>query len=187
MSPVPPDTGTPQPAACPLFHRRDGAWVAHNATVVGQVTLGPDVNLWYGAVVRGDDAPLSIGARTNLQDGAVMHADTGVRNDVAEDVTVGHGAILHGTKVERYALIGMGSILLAGSVIGEGAVVAAGCVVSENFVVPPYSLVVGVPCKVVKAFDPATRRENAIKVAFDYVQKAVDHATGRWNSPSGTK
>ena len=78
----------------------------------------------------------------------------------------------------------MGSILLAGSVIGEGAVVAAGCVVSENFVVPPYSLVVGVPCKVVKSFDPGPRRENAIKVAVDYVQKAVDHATGRWDTPS---
>lgn len=175
MSPTPPD-----PAATPTMHQRDGAWIASTASVVGAVTLGPDVNVWYGAVVRGDDAPLSIGARTNLQDGAVMHADTGVRNDVAEDVTVGHGAILHGTRVERYALIGMGSILLAGSVVGEGAVVAAGCVVSANFVVPPYSLVVGVPCKVVKQFDPEARRADAIKMAADYVQKAVDHAQGRW-------
>jgi carbonic anhydrase/acetyltransferase-like protein (isoleucine patch superfamily) len=124
--------------------RRVGdAFVAAGATVVGDVRLGRDANVWYGAVVRGDDAPLTIGDRTNLQDGVVMHADTDVRNDIAEDVTVGHGAILHGTRVERYALIAMGSVLLGRSVIGEGSIVAAGCVVPEGMVVPPWSLVVG--------------------------------------------
>ena len=109
-----------------------------------------------------------------------MHADTDVRNDIAEDVTVGHGAILHGTRVERYALIAMGSVLLGRSVIGEGSIVAAGCVVPEGMVVPPWSLVVGVPGRVVKTLDPEKRRANAIEIALGYVRKATDHATGRW-------
>lgn len=164
----------------PPMRRVGDAFVAAGATVVGDVRLGRDTNVWYGAVVRGDDAPLSIGDRTNLQDGVVMHADTDVRNDIAEDVTVGHGAILHGTRVERYALIAMGSVLLGRSVIGEGSIVAAGCVVPEGMVVPPWSLVVGVPGRVVKTLDPEKRRANAIEIALGYVRKATDHATGRW-------
>jgi carbonic anhydrase/acetyltransferase-like protein (isoleucine patch superfamily) len=173
---------TPPPYPVPTMLRVGHAYVASTASVVSDVTLGVDVNVWYGAVVRGDDAPLSLGDRTNFQDGALMHADTGVRNDVSHDVTVGHGAILHGTKVEAYVLVGMGSVLLAGSVIGEGAVVAAGCVVPEGFVVPPYSLVVGVPARVVKTLDRGPRREEAIIIARDYVQKARDHLEGRWAS-----
>ena len=164
--------------------QRGGALVASTASVVGDVTLGRDANVWYGAVLRGDDAPLGVGERTNVQDGAVMHADTGVRNDVAHDVTVGHGAILHGTRVEPYALIGMGAILLGHSVIGEGSIVAAGCVIPEGFVVPPYSLVVGVPARIVRALDPASRRADAITIAADYVRKARDHHAGRWSGPS---
>jgi len=156
--------------------RRGDALVASNATVIADVTLGKDANVWYGAVVRGDDAPLAVGERTNLQDGVVMHADTGIPNTVGKDVTVGHGAILHGTKVGDYALIGIGSILLGRSVVGEGAIVAAGCVVPERFEVPPWSLVVGVPAKVVKTFDPAERRADAITRAADYVRKAREHA-----------
>jgi carbonic anhydrase/acetyltransferase-like protein (isoleucine patch superfamily) len=161
--------------------KRGEAWVAVGATVLGDVRLGKDVNVWFSAVVRGDDAPLSVGDRTNLQDGCVMHADTGIPNDVAEDVTVGHGAILHGVKVERYALIGMGATLLGGSVIGEGSIVAAGALVPEKMLVPPYSLVVGVPAKVVRSLDPASRRADAIQRAADYVKKAHDHAAGRWS------
>ncbi len=164
----------------PPMRRVGDAFVAAGATVVGDVRLGRDTNVWYGAVVRGDDAPLTIGDRTNLQDGVVMHADTDVRNDIAEDVTVGHGAILHGTRVERYALIAMGSVLLGRSVIGEGSIVAAGCVVPEGMVVPPWSLVVGVPGRVVKTLDPEKRRANALEIALGYVRKATDHATGRW-------
>jgi carbonic anhydrase/acetyltransferase-like protein (isoleucine patch superfamily) len=164
--------------------RRGVAWVATSASVLGDVTLGEDASVWYGAVVRGDDAPLTVGARTNLQDGVVMHADTGIRNDVAEDVTVGHGAILHGTRVERYALIGIGAVLLGRSVVGEGAIVAAGCVVPEGFRVPPFSLVVGVPAKVVKTFDPAARTKDALERAADYAAKARSHAAGRWSNPA---
>jgi carbonic anhydrase/acetyltransferase-like protein (isoleucine patch superfamily) len=159
------------------------AYVATTASVVGDVVLGRDCNVWYAAVVRGDDAPLSVGDRTNLQDGAVVHADTGIRNDVAEDVTVGHGAILHGTRIERWCLIGMGAVLLGRSVVGEGSIVAAGCVVPEGMAVPPYSLVVGVPARIVRALDPAKRRAEAIEVAAGYVAKARAHAEGRLPSP----
>jgi len=161
--------------------RRGHAYVASNATVMADVSLGHDANVWYGAIVRGDDAPLSIGERSNLQDGAVMHADTGIPNSVGKDVTVGHGAILHGTTVGDYALIGIGAVLLGRSVVGEGAIVAAGCVVPERFEVPPWSLVVGVPAKVIKTFEPAERRADAITRAADYVAKAREHAAGRWS------
>lgn len=168
------------PSPVPVMRRVGDAFVADGATVVGDVRLGRDTNVWYGAVLRGDDAPLTVGDRSNLQDGVVMHADTDVRNDVAEDVTVGHGAILHGTRVERYVLVGMGAILLGRSVIGEGSIVAAGCVVSEGLVVPPWSLVVGVPARVVKTLDPGKRKADALEIALGYVGKAKDHATGRW-------
>jgi carbonic anhydrase/acetyltransferase-like protein (isoleucine patch superfamily) len=170
----------PNVSPSPTIVLRDGAYVATNATVVGDVRLGRDANVWYGAVVRGDDAPLTVGDRTNLQDGVLMHADTDVRNDVAEDVTVGHGAILHGAVVERYALIGMGAILLGRSVIGEGSIVAAGCVVSEGMVIPPWSLVVGVPARVVRTLDAGKRRENAVEIAVGYLRKAKAHADGRF-------
>jgi carbonic anhydrase/acetyltransferase-like protein (isoleucine patch superfamily) len=157
-----------------------GAFVASSASVLGDVRLGADVNVWFGAVVRGDDAPLSVGERSNLQDRVVMHADTGIPNDVGEDVTVGHGAILHGTRVERYALIGMGAVLLGRSVIGEGSIVGAGAVVTEGTVVPPYSLVLGLPAKVVRSLDPAARKTDALQRAADYVSKARAHVSGRW-------
>jgi carbonic anhydrase/acetyltransferase-like protein (isoleucine patch superfamily) len=163
--------------------RRGAAYVASTASVLGDVTLGEGASVWYGAVVRGDDAPLSVGARTNLQDGVVMHADTGVRNDVAEDVTVGHGAVLHGARVERLALVGIGAVLLGRSVVREGAIVAAGCVVPEGFEVPPFSLVVGVPARVVRTFDPAARTKDALERAADYAAKAREHAAGRWIRP----
>jgi carbonic anhydrase/acetyltransferase-like protein (isoleucine patch superfamily) len=156
------------------------AIVASTASVLGDVRLGEDANVWFGAVVRGDDAPLSVGDRTNLQDRVVMHADTGVPNDVAEDVTVGHGAILHGVRVERYALIGMGAVLLDRSVVGEGSIVGAGAIVTEGMVVPPWSLVLGVPAKVVRSLDAAARRADAIRRAADYVAKARAHLAGRW-------
>ena len=165
----------------PTMVRVGTAWIATTASVMAEVTFGEDANVWYGCVVRGDDAPLSVGARTNLQDGSVMHADTGVPNDVGADVTVGHRAVLHGTHVHDFALIGIGAVLLGGSVVGEGAIVAAGCLVPEKFVVPPWTLVVGVPARIVRTVEPAARRADAISRAADYVKKAREHAAGRWS------
>ena len=127
-----------------------GAFVASNAIVTGDVTLGEDCGIWFGCVVRGDDAPLTIGRRTNIQDLTMIHADTGVPNTIGDEVTVGHRVVLHGAAVGDRCLIGMGAILLGGSVIGEESIVAAGCVVKEGFEVPPRSLVVGVPGKIVR-------------------------------------
>ena len=127
-----------------------GAHVASNAIVTGDDSFGEQANVWFGCVLRGDDAPLVVGARTNIQDLTMVHADPGVSNVIGADVTVGHRCVLHGARVEDRCLIGMGAILLGGSVIGAESLVAAGAVVKENFVVPPRSLVAGVPAKVVR-------------------------------------
>jgi carbonic anhydrase/acetyltransferase-like protein (isoleucine patch superfamily) len=127
-----------------------GAFVAANAVVTGDVTLGADAGVWFGCVLRGDDAPLSIGRRTNVQDLSVVHADTGVPNTIGEECTIGHRVVLHGARVGDRCLIGMGAVLLGGSVIGDESLVAAGAVVKERFAVPPRSLVAGVPAKVVR-------------------------------------
>jgi carbonic anhydrase/acetyltransferase-like protein (isoleucine patch superfamily) len=127
-----------------------GAFVASNAILTGDVTLGPDVGVWFGCVLRGDDAPLTIGRRTNVQDLTMVHADTGVPNVIGEECTVGHRVVLHGARVGDRCLIGMGAILLGGSVIGDESLVAAGAVVREEFVVPPRTLVAGVPGKILR-------------------------------------
>lgn len=124
--------------------------VAANATVVGDVTLGEGASVWYGAVIRGDDAPIRIGANTNIQDNAVLHASPDLPLVIGADVTVGHGAIVHGCTVEDGALVGMGSILLNGCVVGAEAMVAAGALVTGGTVIPPKMLAVGSPAKVLR-------------------------------------
>lgn len=134
-----------------LFKRvPDGAFAAENVTLTGDVTLAEDVGIWFGCVIRGDDAPLSIGRRSNIQDLTMVHADTGVSNNIGEEVTVGHRCVLHGAVVEDRCLIGMGAVLLGGSKIGSESIVAAGAVVKEGADIPPRSLVVGVPARVVR-------------------------------------
>jgi carbonic anhydrase/acetyltransferase-like protein (isoleucine patch superfamily) len=147
-----------------------GAWVASNAIVTGEVRLGEEVGIWFGCVVRGDDAPLTIGRRTNIQDLSMVHADTGHPNVIGEEVTVGHRVVLHGVRVGDRALIGMGAVLLGGSVIGEEALVAAGSVVREGFVVPPRSLVAGVPAKLIRQLAP-DEIASFVKSADEYVKK----------------
>lgn len=132
-----------------------GAYAATNAILTGDITLGEDVGIWFGCVLRGDDASLTIGARTNVQDLTMIHADTDVPNVIGSEVTIGHRCVLHGARVEDRCLIGMGAILLGGSVIGAESLVAAGAVVREGFVVPPRSLVAGVPAKIVRTLDDA--------------------------------
>jgi carbonic anhydrase/acetyltransferase-like protein (isoleucine patch superfamily) len=139
-----------------LFERLPGgAFRAFSAVLTGEVTLGEDAGIWFGCVLRGDDAPLTIGARTNVQDLTMIHADTGVPNAIGSEVTIGHRCVLHGARVGDGALIGMGAILLGGSVIGDESLVAAGTVVREGFVVPPRSLVAGVPGRVLRPLDAA--------------------------------
>jgi len=131
----------------PRFGAR--VFVASTAAVAGDVELADDVSIWYGAVLRGDLQEIRIGARSNVQDNAVLHVDSpDAPTLVGEDVTVGHAAILHGCRVERGALIGMHSTVLNGAVIGEEAVVAAGALVPPGMTVPPRTMVAGVPAKV---------------------------------------
>lgn len=131
------------------------AWVAPNAAVIGAVTMGPDSSVWYGASVRGDGDPITIGARSNLQDGVVVHTDVGRPTVIGADVSVGHKAILHGCTVGNGCLIGMGAVVMNGAVIGAGSLVAAGALVTEGTEVPPHSVVMGSPAKVVRELDDA--------------------------------
>ena len=147
-----------------------GAVAAQNATLTGDLTLGADVGIWFGCVLRGDDAPLTIGARTNVQDLTMIHADTDVPNVIGSEVTIGHRCVLHGARVEDRSLIGMGAILLGGSVIGRESLVAAGAVVKEGFVVPPRSLVAGVPAKILRPLTDAEVKK-IVESADGYVKK----------------
>ncbi|MBM3977222.1 MAG: gamma carbonic anhydrase family protein [Planctomycetes bacterium] len=132
-----------------------GAFRAADARLTGELELGPDASVWFGCVLRGDDAPIRIGARTNIQDLTMVHADPGVPNVIGDGVTIGHRCVLHGASIGSGALIGMGAVLLGGSVIGAQALVAAGAVVREGFHVPPRTLVAGVPAKVIRPLSEA--------------------------------
>ena len=130
--------------------RAESAWVAPTATVVGEVHLGEQSSVWFGAVIRGDCAPISIGPRTNVQDLACLHADVGLPCQVGADVTIGHAAIVHGAIVEDEVLIGIRATVLNGARIGTGSLIGAAALVTEGCVIPPRSLVLGVPGKVVR-------------------------------------
>lgn len=130
------------------------AFVAPGATVVGDVRCGAGVNVWYGAVVRGDVAPIILGDHVNLQDGVIVHCDFDVPNELEAGVVAGHAAILHGKRVGRDTLVGMRATLLGGTVIGEECIIAAGAVVPPGMIVPPRSVVMGIPGKIVRAARP---------------------------------
>lgn len=158
----------------PEMLARGTALVASTAVVYGDVTLGDDVSIWYGAVVRGDCAPISIGAVTNVQDLVMVHADTGIPLDIGCEVTIGHGAVVHGRRVGDGCLIGIGAKLLGRCEIGEGSVIAAGAVVKEGAIIPPRSLVVGLPGKVVRQVSDEELAEFAAH-ARTYVSLAASH------------
>ena len=161
------------------------AFIAATAAVMGDVTLGEDASVWYGAVLRGDMAPIVIGAQSNIQDGTIIHVDEGVPCTVGRRVGVGHRVILHGCTVEDECLIGMGSILLNSVRIGTGSVIAAGAVIPEGMQIPPKSLVMGLPGRIVRPVD----QELAERVAFTwrhYVEQARAHRRGRYPFYGGT-
>ncbi len=135
----------------PRLLRTGEVLVASTAVVCGDVRLARGVSVWYGAVLRGDCAPITVDEMTNVQDGAIVHADTGVPNDIGAWVTIGHGAVVHGRRVGDGCLIGIRAVILGGAEIGEGCIVAAGAVVKENARIPPRSLLAGVPAKVLRA------------------------------------
>jgi carbonic anhydrase/acetyltransferase-like protein (isoleucine patch superfamily) len=133
----------------------ESAWVADTARVVGHVKLAAEVSVWFGTVIRGDQAePIEVGARTNIQDGAVLHSDPGQALRIGTDVTVGHQAMLHGCTVGDGSLIGIGATVLNGAVIGRGCLVGAGALVTEGKVFPEHSLIIGSPAKVARTLTP---------------------------------
>lgn len=155
------------------------AFIASTAAVMGDVTVGEEASVWYGAVLRGDMAAIFIGAQSNIQDGSIVHVDHGVPCTVGQRVGVGHRVILHGCTVADDCLIAMGSVLLNGVSIGAGSVVAAGAVVPEGMQVPPRSLVMGVPGRIVRPVDDALAKRVAATWAH-YVKEAQAHRAGRY-------
>ncbi|EOM76767.1 gamma carbonic anhydrase family protein [Rhodococcus rhodnii] len=134
------------------------AWVADNATVVGRVTIAAGVGVYYSAVIRGDMEAIEIGEGTNIQDGAVLHADPGKPLVIGKGISVGHNAILHGCTVEDDVLVGMGATVLNGARIGAGSLIAANALVPENADIPPGSMVAGVPGKVRRELSDAEKQ-----------------------------
>jgi carbonic anhydrase/acetyltransferase-like protein (isoleucine patch superfamily) len=155
------------------------AFIAPGAAVMGDVTLGPDASVWYGSVLRGDMAPIMIGAETCLQDGTIVHVDEGMPCTIGRRVGVGHRVILHGCTVADECLIGMGSVLLNNVRIGTGSVVAAGAVIPEGMEVPPRSVVMGVPGRIVRTVDAALA-ERITETWTHYVGQARAHRAGRY-------
>jgi len=154
-----------------------GAWVAPSADVIGDVYLGADASVWFGAVIRGDNTPMLIGARSNIQEGAMLHSDFGAPLTIGVDCTIGHHAILHGCTIEDCLLIWMGAIILNRSVIGAGSIVGAGALVTENKHFPPGSLIVGSPARAIRQLDDAAAAMLHAS-ADHYVTKSRAYATG---------
>jgi len=157
-------------------------YVASTAIVSGNVALGPGVNVWFGTVVRGDLAQISLGARSNLQDGCIIHTDTDAPLTIEDGVVVGHGAIVHGARVGRESLIGMGACLLSGCEIGEECLIAAGTLVTEGRRIPPRSVVMGMPGKVVRAITE-DELERTRTICAHYLEMAQRYVRGAYPPP----
>lgn len=153
------------------------AYIHPRAFVCGNVTLGPRVSVWPGAVIRGDTAAITIGADSNVQDLTVIHVDHGVPTTIGERVAIGHRAILHGCTVADDCLIAMGAILLNGVEVGTGSLIGAGAVCTEGMKIPPNSLVLGVPARVVKQTTPEVRARIKATVA-SYLKLQDEHRQG---------
>ena len=148
----------------------NNCYLAENATIVGDVTMGDDCSIWFNAVLRGDVNTITIGNRVNIQDGSVIHTlyQKSV-TEIGDDVSVGHNAVIHGAKICNGALVGMGAVVLDHAVIGEGAIVAAGSVVLTGTQVEPYSIYAGSPAKFVKKVDPEQGKEINQRIAKNYL------------------
>lgn len=154
-----------------------GAWVAPSADLIGDVHLAELASVWFGAVIRADNTPIVVGARTNVQDGAMLHSDPGAPCTLGEDVTVGHHAILHGCTIGDRTLIGMGATILNRAVIGEDCLVGAGALVTEGKTFPPGHLIVGSPAKAIRLLDDMQKAMLKASAAL-YAAKQRDYAQG---------
>jgi carbonic anhydrase/acetyltransferase-like protein (isoleucine patch superfamily) len=154
-----------------------GAWVAESAEVIGRIELRAEASVWYRAVLRGDNEWITIGERSNIQDGCVLHTDVGTPLVVGADVTVGHQVVLHGCSVGEGSLIGIQSVILNGARIGRHSIVGAGALVTEGKEFPDGVLIVGSPAKVVRELTPEQIARVKLSAAH-YVNNARRHARG---------
>lgn len=154
--------------------KTEGVFVADTARVVGDVKIGKNCSIWYGAVIRGDEAPIQIGRNTNVQDNCVIHADKGFDVEIGADVTIGHGSIVHGCRIGAGSLIGMGAIILNGAVIGKDCLIGAGALVTGRSNIPDKSLVIGSPARVKRILTEDEIREQHKNIEM-YVQLTKDY------------
>lgn len=154
----------------------DSAFVAPGAVVIGSVDIAEDASIWFNATVRGDIAPISIGPRSNVQDGTVVHVNADAPVRLGADVTIGHGALIHGTTIGDGTLIGMCAIVMSYSTIGSGATVAAGALISERTVVPDGAVMVGLPAKQRNELDDR-QREHLAAISGRYVAVSRQYRT----------
>lgn len=161
----------------PTLPAEGSCWIAPDANVIGTVILGEDVGIWFGATLRGDNEPISVGARTNIQEGVVVHTDPGKPATIGEGCTIGHGAIIHGCTIGDNSLIGMGATVLNGAVIGKNCLVGAGALVTEGKVFADNSLIVGSPAKAIRTLDEAAI-EGLRRSAESYVRNWQRFAAG---------
>lgn len=155
----------------------DSAWVAPTADLIADVHLGEDASVWFGAVIRADNTPIRVGARSNIQEGAMLHSDAGVPCTVGEDCTVGHHAVLHGCTLGARVLIGMGAIVLNRAHIPDDCIVGAGALVTEGKTFEPGSLIVGSPAKAIRKLDDSAKAMLKLSAAH-YVDKARKAKSG---------
>ena len=152
------------------------AWIAPSADLIGDVQLGEQVSVWFGAVIRADNTAIHIGARSNVQEGAMLHSDPGSPLTLGEDCTVGHHAILHGCTLGNRVLVGMGATVLNDAVIPDDCLIGAGALVTEGKTFPPGSLIIGSPAKAVRELSPEMR-EGLTRSAAGYVARQAHFAT----------
>lgn len=155
----------------------DVGWIAPTAVVAGDVAIGAEAGIWFGTVIRGDIEPITIGARSNVQENCVLHTDSGYPLTIGDNCTIGHGAIVHGCSIGDNSLIGMGATVLNGARIGRNCLIGANALVTENKVIPDNSMVVGAPGKVVREIDAAGVEALAAS-AERYVRNAKRFAMG---------
>lgn len=150
-------------------------YIAKGAVVLGNVSIAKDCSIWYHAAIRTIDAPISIGAGSNVQDNAVIHVDANHPVSIGSHVTIGHGAIIHGCTIDDNSLIGMGAILLNGAKIGKNCIIGAGTLIPQNKVIPDNSLVIGSPGKVIRQVTPEEIRKNT-QNAEHYIEERLTFA-----------
>jgi carbonic anhydrase/acetyltransferase-like protein (isoleucine patch superfamily) len=152
----------------PVFGKN--CYLAENATIIGDVIMGNDCSVWFNAVLRGDVNSIRIGNMVNIQDGSVLHTlyEKSVI-EIGDNVSIGHNVIIHGAKIHKNVLIGMGAIVMDNAIIGENSIIAAGSVVLDSTIVEPGSIYAGVPAKRVKSIDPEQSREMIEKIAKNYI------------------